>query len=309
MAPPDKRRSSYSRRAQYTLFTGYVLAGIGALVGAVLLGVSLWQPAAFTGPRGVARDAVEPIGQGGAIARTGGQGLFAAIGAYISAGSQNADLKRELEIARIRIAEADSLARENARLKALLGLRDSEARPVAITRFIGSTAASTRRFGYIGAGRDAGIEVGMPVRSARGVVGRVLETGESTSRVLLLTDRESVLPVRGARSDAAGFAEGRGDGSLRIRLVNLGINPLRKGDLIVTSGAGGYYAPGIAVAIVTSIADDGAFARMVSDPAATDLVAVQPIWQRTTVEAARTPVEEPIAGSDQADAAANNEGQ
>lgn len=294
MAPPDKRRSSYSRRAQYGLFTGYVLAGIGALLGAVLLGISLWQPAAFGGPRNVARDAVEPIAQTSAAARTGGQGLFATIGGYIRAGSQNADLKRELEIARIRIAEADAVARENARLKALLALREGEAEPVAMAQFVGSTAASTRRFGYIGAGRDEGVEVGMPVRSPRGVLGRVLEVGASTARVLLLTDRESVLPVRGARSNAAGFAEGRGDGLLRIRLVNLGINPLRKGDLIVTSGAGGYYEPGIAVAIVTQIADDGAFARMVSDPAATDFVAVQPIWQRTTVEAASTPVEQPL---------------
>jgi len=297
MAPPDKRRSSYSRRAQYTLFTGYVLAGIGALVGAVLLGISLWQPAAFGGPRSMARDAVEPVGQTGAVARTGGQGVVATISGYIRAGSQNADLKRELEIARIRIAEADAIERENARLKALLALRGGETEPVAVARFIGSTASSTRRFGYIGAGRDQGIAVGMPVRSPRGVVGRVLEVGSSTSRILLLTDRESVLPVRGARSDAAGFAEGRGDGLLRIRLVNLGINPLRKGDLIVTSGAGGYYAPGIAVAIVTEIANDGAFARMVSDPAATDVIAVQPIWQRATVEVAGTPVEEAIPQS------------
>lgn len=294
MAPPDKRRSSYSRRAQYTLFTGYVLAGIGAVVGAVLLAISLWQPAAFSAPRSMARDAAEPIGQGGAVARTGGLGLVATISGYIRAGSQNDDLKRELEIARIRIAEADAIARENARLKAMLNLRDGDARPVAVADFIGSTAASTRRFGYIGAGRDQGVKVGMPVRSPRGVVGRVLEVGASTARVLLLTDRESVLPVRGARSNAAGFAEGRGDGLLRIRLVNLGINPLRKGDLIVTSGAGGYYAPGAAVAIVTQIADDGAFARMVSDPAATDFVAVLPIWQRATVEAAATPVEQPI---------------
>jgi rod shape-determining protein MreC len=294
MAPPDKRRSSYSRRAQYTLFTGYVLAGVGALVGAVLLGISLWQPAAFGGPRSVARDAVEPVAQAGASTRTGGQGLFATIGGYIRAGSQNDDLKRELEIARIRIAEAEAIARENARLKALLALRDGETKPVAVADFIGSTAASTRRFGYIGAGRDAGVEVGMPVRSPRGVVGRVLEVGASTARVLLLTDRESVLPVRGARSNAAGFAEGRGDGLLRIRLVNLGINPLRKGDLIVTSGAGGYYQPGVAVAIVTQVADDGAFARMVSDPAATDFVAVQPIWQRATVEAASAPAQQPL---------------
>ena len=42
MAPTGQRRSSYSRRAQYSLFTGYIAAGAGALVGAILLGLSLW---------------------------------------------------------------------------------------------------------------------------------------------------------------------------------------------------------------------------------------------------------------------------
>ena len=36
MAPSGQRRSSYSKRAQYNLFTGYIVAGIGALIGAVL---------------------------------------------------------------------------------------------------------------------------------------------------------------------------------------------------------------------------------------------------------------------------------
>ena len=39
MAPTAQRRSSYSRKAQYSLFTGYIAAGVGALVGAVLLGL------------------------------------------------------------------------------------------------------------------------------------------------------------------------------------------------------------------------------------------------------------------------------
>ena len=41
MAPTGSRRSGYSRRAQYNLFTGYVIAGIGALIGAILFGLTL----------------------------------------------------------------------------------------------------------------------------------------------------------------------------------------------------------------------------------------------------------------------------
>lgn len=297
MAPPSSRRSSYSRRAQYGVFTGYVVAGIGALIGAILLALSLWRPASFNGPRTVAHDAVAPAGEAGAEVRADSLGFIDTIRGYLRAGSQNAALKKEVELARIRLAEAEAVKRENARLKALLQLEDDSTRAVAVARLIGSTAASARRFAYVGAGSADGVEIGMPVRSPRGVVGRVLEVGRDSARVLLLTDSQSVLPVRLARSNVVAFAEGRGDSMLRIRLVNLGINPLEKGDVFVTSGAGGYYRPGIAVAIVAETTDDGALARIISDPAATDYVAIQELWQPRAVAAAATPVEEPVAGS------------
>lgn len=282
----SSRRTSGSRRVQFGVFTGYVLAGFGALIGAVLLALSLWRPATFNGPRGVAQDVARPAAQAGAVTRTTGKGLIDSISGYFAAGSQNAQLRREVEIARIRLKEAEALRGENARLKALVNVQDGETASVAVSRLIGSSSTSMRRFAYIGAGSDDGVKVGMPVRSPRGVVGRVLETASNTSRILLLTDSQSVLPVRLSRENVVAFAEGRGDGLLQIRLVNLGINPLKKGDMLVTSGSGGYYRPGIAVAIVSTVTEDGALARMVSDPAATDYVSVEPIWQPAAVAAA-----------------------
>ena len=282
----SSRRTSGSRRVQYGVFTGYVLAGFGALIGAVLLGLSLWRPASFNGPRGVAHDIASPVGEAGAAARSEGKGFIDSISGYFAAGSQNARLKREVEIARIRLKEAEALRGENARLKALVDIQDGDIAPVAVSRLIGSSSTSTRRFAYISVGRNDGVRVGMPVRSPRGVVGRVLETASNTSRILLLTDSQSVLPVRLSRENVVAFAEGRGDGLLQIRLVNLGINPLKKGDVLVTSGSGGYYRPGLAVAIVSTVTDDGAIARMISDPVATDYVSVDPIWEPEAVAAA-----------------------
>lgn len=295
MAPPASRRSGHSRRAHYGIFTGYVAAAIGALAGAVLLAISLLHPDSFSAMRNTARDAARPANEAGAATRTEGGSIVSSISGFIRAGSKNAQLQREMELARIKLKEAKATEQENLRLKALLGLRGGDENPVAVTRFIGSSASSVRRFGYIGAGTAQGVKPGMPVRSPRGVVGRVLEAGSHSSRVLLLTDSESVLPVRLAREDLVAFAEGRGSGTLRIRLINLGINPLKKGDLFVTSGAGGYYKPGIAVAIVTKVTDDGAEARMVSDPAATDFVSVEPVWQPDALAAAAMPADEPLA--------------
>ena len=294
MAPSNQRRSSYSKRAQYNLFTGYIVAGVGALLGAVLLGISFFQPHLFGGPRGAAQDAASPATETVAAARTGSKSLWDNISGYYRAGSKNAELKREMELARIRLREAEALRQENVRLKGLLGLQEEERKPVAVARLVGSTASSTRRFAYLGAGSEDGVAVGMPVRSARGVVGRILETGSVSSRVLLLTDSESVLPVRRAGDETVAFAEGRGDSLLRIKLINLGINPLKVGDMFVTSGAGGYYPPGIAVAIVTELTDDGALARIVSDPAATDYVSVEQIFEPEAATVATTPIEEEL---------------
>ncbi|QWC55680.1 rod shape-determining protein MreC [Erythrobacter sp. 3-20A1M] len=296
MAPPS-RRPGHSRKAQYGLFTGYVIAGIGALIGAALLAISLLEPAAFGGLRGVSIDVTSPVSRTTARAREGGQGLIETVRGYLRAGSQNAALKREVELARIRLAAAQSLKQENARLKGLLGLGNSDVEPVAITHMLGSSGSSARRFGYIGAGRDRGVTPGMPVRTARGVVGRVLETSFTTSRVLLLTDSQSVLPVRLADRDVIAFAQGRGDGRIDIRLINLGLNPLKRGDMFVTSGAGGFFQPGLPVALVEQLTDDGAIARIVSDPAAADFVAVEPLYQPVLTKAARTPVDQPLPGS------------
>lgn len=298
MAPPSSRRSGFSKKAQYSLFTGYLLAGAGALLGLVLLLLSLWQPAAFAPVRGVASDVVAPVGTGSAVVRSESQGFFASIAGYFDAGQQNAQLRRENEIARIRLAEADAVRAENRRLKGLLGLREGEIKPVAIARLVGSTATSGRRHAYLAAGSNDGVKPGMAVLSERGVIGRVLEIGRNSARVLLLTDSESVLPVRRATDNVIAFAEGRGDGLLRIRLVNLGVNPLKVGDMMVTSGAGGFYRPGVAVAVIAKITPDGGIARLVAEPAATSYVAIEPVAQPAAVsELGEADLADPVAAA------------
>ena len=279
MAPPSKRRSGHSRRAQYTNFFGYVAAVGGALVGGVLLLVSTTNASAFSGLRGLASDAAAPTSKATAVGRTQSQGLFAALKGYFLAGSENARLREEVAEARVRLAEAQAIADENRRLKALLDLREDPPAPVAISRLIGSTSSSTRRFAMLGAGTSQGVQVGMPVRSPLGLVGRVLETGGGASRVLLITDTESVVPVKRASDGIPAFATGRGDGTIQLRLISLGVNPLKKGDAFVTSGSGGLYRPGVAVAVVTALTSDGAIAQPLSDPGTTEYVAVDTRWE------------------------------
>lgn len=279
MAPSSNRRPGSSRRAQYSTFLGYVIAFAGVIAGAVLLLFSLGNTSAFAGLRSEASDVVAPAAEAAAATRSESQGFWSVLSGYFTYGVRVSRNERELALARVRLAEATALADENRRLKALLNLRDSEPKPIAVARLIGSTSTSTRRFALLGAGRNDGVQVGMPVRSPLGLVGRVLEVGDRTARVLLISDTESVVPVRRARDGVPAFATGRGDGTLQLRLINLGTNPLRPGDAFVTSGSGGLYWPGTAIAVVTRTTRDGAIARALSDPGTTEFVQVQPLWE------------------------------
>ena len=51
MAPSRDRRPGFSRRAQYSLFLTYILGIAGAVVGAVLLALSTFNPVAFNALR------------------------------------------------------------------------------------------------------------------------------------------------------------------------------------------------------------------------------------------------------------------
>lgn len=284
MAPPSSRQPGHSRKAQYSVFTGYVLAVIGALIGAALLVLSMWRPDPVQPVRETAVDAVAPAGQAGAAVRVTSGNFIDAIMGYFRAGSRNAELEEQLDIARVRLEEAKAIRAENRRLKATLGLYEEMEDPVTAARLIGATSSSARRLAYLAAGTEDGVQTGMPVRSALGLIGRVLDAGSSSSRVLLLSDNESMVPVRRAKDDVVAFAEGRGDGTIRLRLVNLGINPIEIGDVFVTSGAGGLFRPGIAVAVAVEKTSDGALARVISDPAATDFVVVERAWQGEAFE-------------------------
>lgn len=283
MAPSSNRRPGSSRRAQYSTFLGYVIAFAGVIAGVVVLLISTGNAGAFSTLRGGATDIVAPAGQAAATSRSEGQNLWSALQGYFTYGVRVARNEQELAEARVLLTEAAALKDENRRLKALLALRESNPQPVAFARLIGSTSTSTRRFALLGAGKNQGVGIGMPVRSPLGLVGRVLETGDRSARVLLITDTESVVPVRRASDGIPAFATGRGDGTLQLRLINLGTNPLRVGDAFVTSGSGGLYWPGTAIAVVTSLTRDGAIARALSDPGTTDFVQVQPLWDEGSV--------------------------
>ncbi|MDP6709298.1 MAG: rod shape-determining protein MreC [Alphaproteobacteria bacterium] len=150
---------------------------------------------------------------------------------------------------------ARRLEQENAVLRAQLNLRPEPAPHYITARVIADTGGAFVRTLIVNAGSRNGVLKGQAAISGAGVIGRIAEVGERASRLLLLTDLNSRVPVvvEGSRMRAV-LA---GDNSARPRLIYLPARAqLSPGDRIVTSGHGGVFPPGLPVGTVTTV-DDG----------------------------------------------------
>lgn len=275
MAPQRNRRPGFSRRAQYILFAGYVAAALGAVIGAVLVALSSLNPAAFAAVRVGAAEVTTPISSGLHAARRVILDIPDGMGDYLGVVGTNRALQARVDRDAKLVEQARGVLVENIRLRRLLAVRDASAEPVAVARLVNSSAGSTRRTATLNAGTRQGVQPGFPVRGPEGLIGMVLEAGPNTARVLLAIDPESVIPVRRLRDGMPAIVYGRGDGMLDIRSAGIANLEYRAGDVFATSGTGGVYPPGIAVARVTRDARDIAEARPAANPDALDFAIVQ----------------------------------
>jgi rod shape-determining protein MreC len=269
MAPPPHRRPGFSRRAQYGLFATYVVAIAGTVVAALLLTISVVDPTGFSRLRTLGTEVTAPVARVLNKARQSTQAVTHSISAYINAASKNETLEKELKASRNALIEVQALRVENDRLRSLLELSDGDMQQVAVGRLISSTASSTRRVATLSIGRNFGVERAQPVRGPAGLIGRVIETGPTTARVLLVTDSENLVPVMRASDGLPAFSAGLGNGLVLIKPLNLGESPFKVGDIIITSGNGGLYGANIPFARVIRQTSDGALGLPFADPANT----------------------------------------
>jgi rod shape-determining protein MreC len=282
-------RPGWSRRAQYGLFFSFLAVIAGIVVGLILLVLSLVAPQQFERVRGVALDVTGPVAGGLHEVTATTEGVFTGAGNYWDAANQNAELKRENKAMLRRMVEAKAIFQENRQLKATLNLREHEHATIAVGRIVGSSFNSPRRFAILSAGTSDGVRIGMPVRSPDGLVGRIIDAGALASRVLLVSDRSNIVPARLLRNGIPVIAQGRGDGTVEVRPLEVGRNPFQRGDIIITSGTGGLYPPLVPIARVVRLQDDGAIALPLADPSTTSFAIVEPAFEPAAVAAENAP--------------------
>ena len=273
--PARDRRTGFSRRRQYGAFLGYVLAFAGAVVGAVLLVVSAARPGLFAPARMTVGSVTAPVSTAFDSIVQAIASIPEGIGTYFAVHGENERLRAEVRRTRAAMMQARTIIYDNHRLRQLLAVRDRAPETVAVARLVSSTPSSGRRFALLNAGGVQGIRSGMPVRGPNGLVGRVTEIGPIAARILLITDAESVVPIRRIGDGMPAFAAGRGDGRVDIRSAERTNVRFSARDMFVTSGTGGLYPPGIPVGRIVSGGIDQAIAIPFAAPDSLDFAIVQ----------------------------------
>jgi len=146
-------------------------------------------------------------------------------------------------------AVARRLEAESRALQSLMRYTPEPAVAFVTARVVAVTGGAFMRSVVLNSGLRDGVRRGSPVVNGDGLVGRVLEVGERSARILLLTDLNSRIPVVVGSSSVRAILTGDNSDLLRLKFMSTD-GTTAPGDLVVTSGHGEMFSPGLPVGTV-----------------------------------------------------------
>ncbi len=162
---------------------------------------------------------------------------------------QNEALRDENQELRLQAIQAQEITRENARLRQIIGWKQTKPWTLKLAKVVLHDPANWWRTVQIDKGRLDGITLNLPVMTIDGLVGRISSVGPATSTVVLIGDRDCKVAAEISETQDTGVigATDLADNSL----VTLGfLKPnakLTPGYQVITSGQGGIFPPGIPI--------------------------------------------------------------
>lgn len=190
----------------------------------------------------------------GVVARVNGSahGIWGDYVDLVNVRKENRQLRESIKVLNSRLIDANEATLANERLQKLLQLRNSLHAPSLPASVIGEDSSPWFKTIVIDRGSVDGLQEGMPVVAADGVVGQIVKVAAGSSRVLLLTDHASGIAAIVQRSRARGVVKGSGRDRCSLEF-SLHEEDVKVGDIIVTSGIGGIFPKAFPVGDVTMV--------------------------------------------------------
>jgi len=165
---------------------------------------------------------------------------------------QREALKREVDFLRQKVNSLNEFYLENIRLKNNLSLKAKSGLKLVAARVIARAADSWSSILIIDKGNYHGIRRGMSVITYLGLVGRIIETTNSTSKVMLLSDPNLAVSSLIQRSRQEGLVSGTLGSNLIMKYLPEGAD-IKLEDIVVSSGLNDTYPKGLLIGRVVEI--------------------------------------------------------
>ena len=190
--------------------------------------------------------------------------MVSSLQSYARIYEQNQELRRELQKMQAWKEAAVQLEQENAKLLAQNNVRLDPSLTSITGMVLTDSGTAFRQSVLLNVGRRDGVVDGWAVMDGLGLVGRISGVGSQTSRVILLTDPSSRIPVEVQPSGEDALLTGDNSTLPTLDFIERPEN-VRPGDRVVSSGDGGVFPPDILVGQVAQDSDGRLRLRMAAD--------------------------------------------
>jgi rod shape-determining protein MreC len=149
-------------------------------------------------------------------------------------------------------AMAKRMEAENESLKRLMKVIPAQKYAYITAHIVSDLGGPYAQSALINGGSEQGIKADQAVINEDGLIGRIIDTGGSSGRVLLLNDINSRVPVMSERTREKSILSGNNTGLPTLSYLTA-TSTIQVGDRVITSGDGGIFPSGIPVGIVSDI--------------------------------------------------------
>ena len=157
---------------------------------------------------------------------------------------QNQELRRELQQMKAWKEAAIQLEQKNAKLLDLNNVKLNPKLTYTTGVVLTDSGSPFRQSALINIGRRDGVVDGWAAMDGLGLVGRISGVGNNSSRVLFLTDSSSRIPIEVTPSGQKAILAGDNTPLPPLEFID-GVDQVRAGDRVVTTGDGGVFPPGL----------------------------------------------------------------
>ena len=158
---------------------------------------------------------------------------------------KNVELLKENQRLSSELDEKNFLVLENHRLKNLLKIKEVDYVKKITARILIDAYKDAGSLIYIDVGKKDGLKINDVVFNENGLLGRIIELGKNSSKVLTIFDENSVIPVVSINSKKSFFLQG---GNKRLELKHIEKKfDLKHGEIIISTDAAGYFKEGIKI--------------------------------------------------------------